>query len=249
MANNGISANVTQAAPSISGSSQELPLIYRDGSWCGFMYLVDLARAEALCAGSEVEPWPMFGRALAAIYAWEYRETSIGPYNEVGIGIQARRRGTKPSFAKLAIDMSAQDDQGIFVLSLPVTTQIACSAGIELWGYPKYVTSIETRFDQHSAHVQLGSELELNLRGVRGVMKNLPIITYTKLGADLVRTAVEVGCSPRVGLPVGASVRVTGDGPSAHAVRALGVDEHRPVAAFHTPAFRAALPLGRALKG
>src|SRR5689334_17981318 len=111
MGNNGFSADAMRTSGSTNKSGLELPITYRDGSWCGAMYLVDLARAEALCADSPVEPWPCFGRALAAIYAWEYRDSSIGPYNEVGIGIQTRRRGSKPSFAQLARDMRAQDDQ------------------------------------------------------------------------------------------------------------------------------------------
>src|SRR5262245_12443168 len=104
MASQGSLTDVAQ-----SSRAAELPIVYRDGSWCGLFYLVDMARAVDACSGLDVEPWPIFGRALAAIYAWEYRDSSIGAYNEVGIGIQTRRRGRRPSLTRLALDMRAQE--------------------------------------------------------------------------------------------------------------------------------------------
>ena len=95
--------------------------------------------------------------------------------------------------------------------------------------------------------MRLGNELELNLGGVRGLARNLPVVTYTALGQELLRTSIEAGCSPTLGLPVSASLKVLGDGPSAKVVRALGMHEKKPVAAFHTNAFRAKLPVGKAL--
>ena len=64
---------------------------------------------------------------------------------------RARHRGSSPSLLRLVRDMGAQEEQGIWVVDLPVTTKEAQAAGIELWGYPKYVTDIETRFDESGA--------------------------------------------------------------------------------------------------
>ena len=147
---------VTQQTRSLSSGACELPILYRDGGWCGLFYRVDLAAAQALCEGLSVEPWPLFGTAVAAIYAWEYRDSTVGAYGEVGIGLQMRRRGTKPSVLRLGLDMSADDDQGIWVLTLPVTTEGAFRAGVEVWGYPKYITPITTRFDATSAFSAVG---------------------------------------------------------------------------------------------
>jgi len=52
------------------------------------------------------------GNAVVAVYAWEYRDSTLGAYNEVGLGIMARRRGRRPSLVTLARDMRRQDDQG-----------------------------------------------------------------------------------------------------------------------------------------
>src|SRR5262245_744097 len=133
-------ARVRQKPFTTSGGTCDLPILYRDASQLGLFFRIDLERARALLRDTTVEPWPILGAAMGAIYAWEYRDSTVGTYNEVGLGIQARRRGTRPSLARLGLDVRAQDDQGIWVVSLPVTTEAARAAGVEIWGYPKYVT-------------------------------------------------------------------------------------------------------------
>jgi hypothetical protein len=110
-----------------------LPILYRDASQIGVFFPVELARArEVLGRDATIEPWPVLGRAIAAIYVWEYRDTTVGSYGEVGLGVQARRKGRSPSLLRLVTDMGAQDDQGIWVVRLPVTTQGAFEAGVDL---------------------------------------------------------------------------------------------------------------------
>lgn len=241
-------SGVGQEVRPFSTGSVEVPIVYTAGDWCGVLYRVDLARAQPFCEALEVEPWPVWGSAVVGLYAWEYKETSIGPYAEVGVGVLVRRRGQKPSLLRLALDMSAQDAQGFLVLSLPVTTENACNAGKELWGYPKYVTRINTEFDDRSARVRLGSELELELGSVRGVPRRLPIVTFTELNGRLVRTAIDVRSTPTLGVPSRSSLRLLGgDGPTGEIVRALGLHEISPSLAFHSRSFVATLPLGNAM--
>lgn len=238
---------VEQRPHTLSEGTCDLPILYRDASWCGLFYRVDLGAVAAEMEGLSIEPMPVFGAAVAAIYAWEYRDSSVGSYGEVGLGVQARRKGTRPSVLRLAWDMAADDDQGIWVLSLPVTTAAAHRAGVEIWGYPKYVTPIETRFGARDATVRLGDELTLRLGGVRGLARTLPVVTYTRREDTIVRTSIEVDCAPTLGLASGAGLELHGDGPTARIVRALRMHEKKPLAAFHTNAFRARLPAGREL--
>jgi hypothetical protein len=91
----------------------ELPVLYRDASQFAVNWRVPLEPVRALFAGKSIEPWPLFGKAMVALYVWEYRDSSLGPYGEVGLGILCRRRGTSPSLLKLVFDGNAQDDQGI----------------------------------------------------------------------------------------------------------------------------------------
>ena len=241
---NAFFSTVAQTPAKTSAGPCDLPIFYRDASQLGVFFRIELARAQALLEGTSLEPWPLLGKAVGAIYAWEYRDSSVGVYNEVGLGIQARRRGARPSLIKLGFDMSAQDDQGIWVVNLPVTTEAACRAGIELWGYPKYVTPIDTRFSDDGASVRLGDELELSIGRVRGPRMKLPVVTYTARAGRLLRTSIAVDHAVRWGRGTSAKLTLLGDGPTARSINKLGLDGARPVAAFRSDTFRAILPAG-----
>jgi Acetoacetate decarboxylase (ADC) len=241
--------NVARETIQVGSASVELPILYRDASQFGVFFTTDLAAARALLKDAPVEPWPVFGRAMAAIYVWEYCDTSVGSYNELGIGVQARRRGGRPSLLKLGLDMEAQDDQGIWVVNLPVTTQAAYDAGVEIWGYPKYVTSITTRFEKDAAICRLGDELGLAIGRPGGPRTRLPIVTYTKHPkGHLVRTVIATDHLVQWGSASGARLELLGDGPTAKTVRLLGLHERTPVLTFRTDSFRAKLPAGATLR-
>lgn len=240
----GFFSTVKQAPVKTANGTCELPILYRDASQFGVFFRIDLDRACELMAGLEIEPWPIFGKAMGAIYVWEYRDSTVGSYNEVGLGIQARRRGSKPSLAGFLRDMRKQDDQGIWVVNLPVTTQSAYEAGVDLWGYPKYVTPIHTTFREESAHCRLADEIELSVGKLRGPSMLLPVVTYTSKGKRLIRTVIEVEQAVKWGMGRSASLRVIGDGPTAQSVRALGMESLQPAAVFRTERFRAILPAG-----
>lgn len=222
----------------------ELPILYRDASLLGMFFSIDLERARGLFAGMCIEPWPVAGRAIATICAWEYRDSSVGAYGEVGLGIQSRRRGSRPSLARLGVDMRAQEEQGIWVVTLPVTTEAAYTAGVDLWGYPKYVTPISTRFASDTS-VGLGQELSIDCAPLRGPkLPGFPFITYTERGGRLIRTIIEVDHRARWDVGSRARVSITGDGPTASRMRELGMAGMKPVAVFRTSRFRARLPAG-----
>src|SRR6185369_13038339 len=106
---------VPQKAHATRSGTCALPILYRDASQLGVFFRVDLGRAaERVGRERRIEPWPIFGKAVAAIYAWDYRDSTVGTYGEVGLGIQCRRVGTRPGLLRLATDMGAQDDQGIW---------------------------------------------------------------------------------------------------------------------------------------
>jgi hypothetical protein len=238
-------ARVPEAPHSTTEGPVVLPIRYRDASLFGVFFAADLDACRALVGPRSIEPWPLLGRAVVALFAWEYRDSSVGAYNEVGLGIQARRRGSTPSLLRLARDMTADDDQGIWVVNLPVTTQAAFTAGVELWGYPKYVTPIATRFDEGGARVRLGDELSLSLGRLHGPsLPGLPVVTYTAQRGRLLRTVIDVDHRSRWGTGAGAHLELLGDGPTASSLRALGLAGKKPLASFRTDTFRARLPAG-----
>lgn len=245
MSRRDILTDVTQNVRETSAGPVDLPIVYRDGSQLGLLYASSLDAAKAVLEDTNLEPWPMFGKALTTVQAWEYRDSTAGKYNEVGLGIFARKKGSRPSRLRFAVDMRDQEDQGIWVCTLPVTTEIAHAAGVELWGYPKYVAPIDTDFGDKVARVRLADEMEITVEAGPSVpIPSLPIVTFTNREGRLIRTVIETQMHLALTSRKTASVRILGSGPTADAFVALGLEGKKPMGAFRTDAFRAVLPEG-----
>lgn len=78
---------------------------------------------------------------------FQYRNSAIGPYNEVGLFIlsypkKAKRIGLFATPIQLLFMDGTKWGMGAYVMNLPVTTEIAYIGGKEVWNYPKFVTNI-----------------------------------------------------------------------------------------------------------
>lgn len=222
----------------------ELPILYYDASNVVAIFAVRPAAAEALLEGTRLEPVVVAGRAVVALSFYEYRASSVGPYNEVGTAILAKRAG-----APLRWKTS-----GAFVVDLPVTTRAANAAGRELWGYPKFVTKIGFRLDgrdvESSVEDPASHEPIVSLRGRMGRAIPAPPIsfaTFTMSRGDLLRTPIDVRgrcafhAAGSVSLRVGSS-----EHPMAKHLRELGLDAARPRALVSTDRFASRLHEGAA---
>ncbi len=236
----------------------ELPIRYWDVSTAVALFTVSAQPARELVAPIGVEPIPLGGqRALAAMVFYEYRHTSVGIYNEVGLTVAGVPPGT-PGW-RLATDplrAVRRRNLGWAVLDLPVTTERANAAGREIWGYPKFVTDIPIRFTPQSFHGQVrdpsGDEAIVTLEGTMG--SGLPgpridLVTYTTHEDTTWRTVVDVRGRFRVHrgsglrLDVGASTH-----PMAQRLRTLGLVNARPAAVLITHDWRSLLHGGAPLQ-
>ncbi|WP_067673226.1 acetoacetate decarboxylase family protein [Nocardia miyunensis] len=112
--------------------------------------LVILARSRTIRARLPVELTPLEiapGLGLASVMFFRYDVCDIDFYTEVGIGVAvrpARHRG--PGLVDLLAGLS-DDHLHSYVLSLPVSTQIAQVRGHDGYGFPKWVTDIDVQID------------------------------------------------------------------------------------------------------
>ena len=223
----------------------ELPIRYEDASLLTAIWRVDDAVARPLLP-SELEPWLVLGKALAMLCIFEYRRTSIGPYGEIGLGVLSRKKGTKPSLVRVLSDLRKEPDQALYVVNLPVTTEGARAAGVEIWGYPKYVRDIETRFTRDGVRAELAGEFTLAMDRRRTLStRGLPFVTFSVDAKErLLRTVVDIDHDVRWGGARSVDLRVIGDGPTSKTIRALGIDGRKPAFAFRTDTLRSVLPRG-----
>ena len=229
----------------ISLGELEIPVRITDGSSLACIYRANLDAARGILPSDRFEPVSVGGDALVQVAALQYDETTIGPYNELGVMVMVRRRGSTPSRVRMLMSLAKVEDAGWFMLNLPVSTGFACAAGRELWGYPGYVTRVDTVFDREDAKVILGEELVIEHRARFGItVPGRPFVFFSELEGRLMRTVVPVEHSQRIGGARSVRIQLTGDGPTADTVRRLGLDRRRPMFAARADHLRLTLPPG-----
>lgn len=230
----------------------ELPVLYRDASAAFAFFRVDPRRAAEVLADTPLAPVRFArGTAIAVLVAYEYRETSIGPYREVGTAIAVVPRSVATPALPLLhlLRERAHEDVGWHVLDLPVTTAAADVGGRELYGFPKFTTRIDVELagDAVSAVVQAptGEEPILALEGRPGPglpLGAMDLVLYTVRNGELLRTVVEARGRMHTGVGRGLTLRLGGgDHPMARRLAALGLDGARPAAAQVCLRYRAVL--------
>ena len=229
----------------ISLGELELPVRITAGSSLACIYRVNVDAARGVLPSDRFEPVSVGGDALVQVTALQYDESSIGPYNELGVMVMVRRSGSTPSRMRMLVSLADVEDAGWFVVNLPVSTGFACAAGRELWGYPNYVTRVDTVFDRENTRIILGEELVLEHRARFGVtVPGRPLVYFSELEGHLMRTVVPVEHSQRLGGARSVRIELTGDGPTADTVRRLGLERRRPMFAARADQLKLTLPPG-----
>jgi alkylation response protein AidB-like acyl-CoA dehydrogenase len=250
--------DVPRTTHTTSQGPVELPILYRDVTTVVPLFTVARAAAVELLADTDLEPVCIGERhAVVGLAFYEYRDTTVGVYNEVGTAMFVSRRGERVRLG-LADLLRAPVNRtvGMYVIDLPVTTAIANAAGRELWGYPKFVTAIALQLRGREV---LGSVRDpdgdgdiCSLRGRLGPSMPVPplsLMTYSHLDGALMRTHVDVRGTTQahtagtVRLTIGESTH-----PMASRLRALGLDGARPRLVLATDRFQSLLHAGTRLR-
>jgi acetoacetate decarboxylase len=217
------------------GSPCSLPIRYFDAQLLIATYLVDYSRASALLKNTGVIAIPQgIGQALAAFGCFQYRKTDIGPYNEVGLAILA---------------MAPQSPvPALYVVHLPVNTALANRAGHEIWGYNKFVASIDIADSGNNFSMTISDPdnvMIARFNGARSASITMPpndIVTFSILDGQLMRTVIQMMTRSQLGAGSGFSLK-TGESthPMADNLRALGLDSLSPVLVQYADPFQSLL--------
>ena len=237
----------------------EMPIMYYDDSVLMALFRADYDQAQALFADQGLQAVRVYGgKALVGMAFYQYRETSIADYNEAGVAIATVPNGTKvPRFPLLSL-LRALDKApiGHCVIDLPVTTPVACAAGREIWGYPKFVAPIGfslkgSHFDGAVTDPASGKDL-VRLSGKAGIGVPGPLldlVLYSRHNGRLLRTLVNTRGGARTCLPGSLRVTVANDSlhPMAKRLHALGLHGAKPTIVFYSHALQLRLNAGAVL--
>ena len=247
--------NVPMVTRSTSEGDVEFPILYLDASCVSAFFLCDLDKVKQQLKGVPLDPGFVIGnKVVVGIQFYEYRDTTVGIYNEVGVAIPVVKRGEKPSLLPL-LDLYSNPEKrttAFYIIDLPVTTAAANAAGREMWGFPKFVTDIPMELSGRNLNVSVqdpeSKAAIMTFKGKMGLGLPSPALSlklYSFLNDETLSTAVNVrrGASLRsagsMKLTVGNSSH-----PMAERLRDLGLDEKAPLAVMSTTNFQSRLNLG-----
>jgi len=247
--------DVPQQELETSAGKAKFPIFYYDVSALQCYYWVPKEKVEPFLRDTPWQP-ALFGkdRVLVGIAWYEYRDTDIGPYNEVGLAVGVYPKNTRPPWSSwLNFTASSVGRKlGFYILHLPVTTQIAHAAGVEMWGYPKFVTNIEFSVEQDlfTGTVQDPSGTETIVRLTGEVSGGLPfpgldLVLYSTRGAEPLRTVVNTKVIFRNLRGISFTMELgSAQHPMRSTLAALGLAELHPWLVQYSDRFQSRLNLG-----
>ncbi|MGE5451981.1 MAG: acetoacetate decarboxylase family protein [Acidobacteriota bacterium] len=259
--------NVPRTLASTSQGPVQLPILYHRTRNLNAFFMADpraLQQALDTAGAPNLQPachWR--GRALVALACYEYQDTSIGPYNEIGLAVPVVRQGIRPGLRHWLQTLADVDhprrELGFFVLHLPVDTEAACAAGRDIWGLPKFVSPIEYGRTGDQVDVVLSDPAQphqraaaiLRLTGQLGLSvpgPSLSPVLFSRRDAQWLKTTVNVRGGGRVHRGGGLQLLVgTSAHPMAATLRQLGLDGARPWLAVDTDRFQSRLNRGQGI--
>lgn len=147
------------------GQKIEFPVLYYDFRFVNCIFTIKLEQLKRVLPHPQFKPiqiWP--GTGMISICAFEYRDTSIGPYNEVSIAVPinfppASFLGKHSAFSSMRKMVFP-----VYIHQLPVTTDIAKEGGVYFFNYPKFLAEIDFRERDDFYEVTLKEDNELILK-------------------------------------------------------------------------------------
>ncbi len=229
------------------GFDVELPIRYFETSAMAAAFPASSRRLQDLTPDSlkVVELWP--GRAAVAIMCFDYTQTAVGAYGEIGVCwpvVDSRRKA--PPLLPLLLE-KYWPRMGWWVHRLPVTTDIANFAGRTIWGYPKFVADIAFDWNDATRACTLsegGDEilrLSIDTR-MPAKPQKFDVVTYTVLGDELLTTRINVDAVGMRRMRRADAQLTLGPHPVGRELAELDLDLARPIETRWFPTWRAVLP-------
>jgi Acetoacetate decarboxylase (ADC) len=249
---------VPRSTHATSQGDVELPIFYYDSTAVLAFFRCDREKAAALLPAERFLPTLTGGAsAIVGLALFEYRSTSIGTYNEVGLAIPALwKKGPVPRCPAAELFRSVYTRLvGFHIVDLPVTTARAHAAGRELWGYPKFITPIDFTLQKKQldccVHDPAGYGNIMTLEGKLGVgvpSPALDLVNFDRIGELDFRTIIQTRGRGHLCGRGNVHLRIgTSSHPMADHLYALGLDHTRPLVMWVSTRFQSRLNQGAPL--
>ena len=233
----------------------ELPILYYRDDFFVLYFTAKAKKVREILPSANLHPVLMpNGRAVIGVGAFNYAETSIGSYGEVAVAIPVVYGKKTSPFTGLvpAFMESWYPGFGSLVMHLPVTGLLARDGGRRGWGYTKF--SADMHFTINSDYLECNMhEEDHHILDIRVLKKGLltketrPIITYSVLDNNLIKTIVPQRSIKRTAIQTKGSFLKLGNHPVGASVKALGISA-KPFMSAYFPERSVILPLGNVIE-
>ncbi|HEX4937894.1 MAG TPA: acetoacetate decarboxylase family protein [Candidatus Kapabacteria bacterium] len=230
---------VPQHPHATSAGDVQLPLLYKEADAVLTLFLCDLDRVRQQLEGTGLEPALVVGRrAIVTMAIYDFIHCNIGAYHTLPVSIPVwRDQGFRPRSAWRELFLPADKrHMGFYMLSAPTSSNASCTAGRELWGFPKHLVEIDFKLQgtRVACRMSAGHDSLLEFGG-RGVplswIMQLDINLFSIKQDLLLRTLLNTRGRFRAHFPFGYQLRLgSTDHPATRPLRALGMDRKRPLA-------------------
>jgi hypothetical protein len=231
----------------------ESPVLYFRDDAFGLFYTADKHAVESLMPSKRLHPVRLPGnRALVGVIAFNYLETSFGPYGEVGIVVPVVHGQKPPPLLIPALLEGRYPGFGSLVIHLPVTSQAARDAGRGEWGYPKFVADMRFSITPEAMTCDLseGDRHILTLHVVRQglfLRDKKPLTTFSVRNRNLIETVIPNNGTFRMAVNPHGSHLEWGDHEVARSIAGLGLAK-KPLLSRYYLERSAILPQGRIIE-
>ena len=221
------------------GSAEfELPILYFRDDFFALYFAADAKKIRRHMPSDNLHPVLLpNGKAVVAVGAFNYMDTSIGPYGEVIVGIPAVY-GKSPVPVAPALFESRYPGFGVIVAHLPVTKQTARDAGRGQWGFTKFITEMHFTITPEYLQCKMSEKQEhiLTLRVARrGFYKTdkKPIVTFSVKDGQLIKTTIPQKGAFRQSVRPAGSFLELGDHPVSESIRGMGLSKKPMISKYY----------------
>lgn len=233
-------------------ASFELPILYFRDDFFLLYFTADQEKIKPFIPSDKLYPILMpNNKAVVAVGAFNYMETSIGPYGEVIVGIPLVY-GKKPVPVLPGLMESRYPGFGALVAHLPVTRETARDAGRGEWGYTKFITEMHFAITPEFMECEMneGGEHILTLRVARKgflMTDNKPMTTFSVKDGRLIKTTIPQKGAFRQSLRPNGSYLRLGSHPVSDSIRSMGLSK-KPFLSKYSVERSGILPAGEVIE-
>ncbi len=148
---------IQQAPVKVGTQSVPFPLFYRDLAYLGVFLLAPLDAVKSTLPSKRMLPFRLTPwHCIVTITASEYKDSDIGPYNAVSIGVPFVLDKASPVFT--GILHKPPEVPMIYLIHLPVTTEIARDTGVAVANFPESLADISFNSDEQWVNCKVDAE-------------------------------------------------------------------------------------------